>query len=706
MTDPIPHHRAGEPLPSADWNKSADRVTVLTPTSARARVVGAGSGISPVQLIPPHVDITEPPFNCVGDGTTDNTTSMAAAFAAAETEGKPVFIPKGTFLTDTINYRGQSIIGTHMEQCILRGKPSHDVLHLDPAFGQFTRSKGVWKDFTLEVDDTVDASATFTNRGGVGNAGFAVDFNDAAGTQPLNMIDWVFDHVAVKGKSAVNGGQNKSCGWYLQGQTIVQNHIKSATFSYLVYGWRDDYPQVNTGSSSISRDHITVDFLHFLRCANPWRQVNWSFGDVANVMFHGPGTVNAWEMKGVATGGLSAKFFGIHMTGIELAGATGTTIQTDTSCTDLTITNSSFSGNTAITWAGSHCTLEGIALGGTGGSALPMFTITGHRNRIGFIGTSAGTASYDLDTVRDLGVGNQVFVNAYTDSFATIQHRRESLVPDGRPSHLRDSASAALGIVSPMFVGANDLLVNPRTIRPVGVTEGTDFTYPFDAAADFRVALHIVSTGGNFFVNDGEINGRLGSRVGPWLPPGKVRVYIKAKVDTAGTQSWNLEAPSGTSKGSRTLTWTTSYTVQSFEADLTGVAIDTIVQFSAGVIGGGGSGPLDVAWVMFRPWAHDWPVELQAVSADNGDAAKTLVAGTDIEVQRWNTALTAARAVTLSTTNAYNGAKFRIVREATATGAFNLNVGTGPLKSLTAASTWAEVHFDGTAWRLTAAGNL
>jgi hypothetical protein len=93
------------------------------------------------------------------------------------------------------------------------------------------------------------------------------------------------------------------------------------------------------------------------------------------------------------------------------------------------------------------------------------------------------------------------------------------------------------------------------------------------------------------------------------------------------------------------------------------------------------------------------------VSADNGNAAKTIQARVDEETQRWNTTLTADRAVTLSTTGAYNGAKFRIVREAGATGAFNLNVGTGPLKALTV-SQWCEVEYDGSAWRLTAFGSL
>lgn len=92
----------------------------------------------------------------------------------------------------------------------------------------------------------------------------------------------------------------------------------------------------------------------------------------------------------------------------------------------------------------------------------------------------------------------------------------------------------------------------------------------------------------------------------------------------------------------------------------------------------------------------------RTVSADNGDAAKTLIAGRHETTQRWATNLTAARAVTLDAT-AWNGARFRIVR--TGGGAFNLDVGTGPLKSL-AANTWCDVEFDGTAWFLSAYGAL
>lgn len=92
------------------------------------------------------------------------------------------------------------------------------------------------------------------------------------------------------------------------------------------------------------------------------------------------------------------------------------------------------------------------------------------------------------------------------------------------------------------------------------------------------------------------------------------------------------------------------------------------------------------------------------VSADKGNAPATL-AVTSEPTSVWNTPLTADRAVTLSTTSAFNGAKLRIVRTAAATGAFNLNVGTGPLKAL-AVGTWCDVEYNGTAWALTAYGAL
>lgn len=85
------------------------------------------------------------------------------------------------------------------------------------------------------------------------------------------------------------------------------------------------------------------------------------------------------------------------------------------------------------------------------------------------------------------------------------------------------------------------------------------------------------------------------------------------------------------------------------------------------------------------------------------DAAFTLTPLASAEEQRHTGILTANRALTLSTTNAYVGARFRITR--TGGGAFTLDVGTGPLKSL-ATNTWGEFVYDGSAWYLAAHGML
>lgn len=83
------------------------------------------------------------------------------------------------------------------------------------------------------------------------------------------------------------------------------------------------------------------------------------------------------------------------------------------------------------------------------------------------------------------------------------------------------------------------------------------------------------------------------------------------------------------------------------------------------------------------------------------DAAFTLTPVTDAANIRHTGTLTADRTITLSTTNAYAGATFRVTR--TGSGAFNLSV--GGLKNL-ATNSWAEVVYDGSAWYLAAYGTL
>lgn len=95
-----------------------------------------------------------------------------------------------------------------------------------------------------------------------------------------------------------------------------------------------------------------------------------------------------------------------------------------------------------------------------------------------------------------------------------------------------------------------------------------------------------------------------------------------------------------------------------------------------------------------------------SVTADADNADVTLTYCKSSSTLIYHTPITANRAVTLSTTGAASGATFRVVRDANCTGAFNVNVGTGPLKSLTAAGQWCDVSYNGTSWILTASGSL
>ena len=87
-----------------------------------------------------------------------------------------------------------------------------------------------------------------------------------------------------------------------------------------------------------------------------------------------------------------------------------------------------------------------------------------------------------------------------------------------------------------------------------------------------------------------------------------------------------------------------------------------------------------------------------------GDASVSLEVGIDQSTQRFTTTLTVARTVTLTTTNAQNGDRFRISR--TAAGAFNLSSsGTFNNKAL-ATNEWMDYEFQGSGWYLTGFGSL
>lgn len=98
--------------------------------------------------------------------------------------------------------------------------------------------------------------------------------------------------------------------------------------------------------------------------------------------------------------------------------------------------------------------------------------------------------------------------------------------------------------------------------------------------------------------------------------------------------------------------------------------------------------------------SHSLPATLQrSVAADAGNAALTLTTWSP-RYQRFNTAITADRAVTLPSSGVKNGDWFSIYRTENATGAFNVNVGSGPLVALNAVKMGCIVRHNGSAWML------
>ena len=186
------------------------------------------------------------------------------------------------------------------------------------------------------------------------------------------------------------------------------------------------------------------------------------------------------------------------------------------------------------------------------------------------------------------------------------------------------------------------------------------------------------------------VAGKIGGASGPNVEVGDILICLTdgtASGDQA-TVGANWSIIQTNIDGALTTT-SIGVTVQGYDADLAAIAALTTTAYGRGLLTLSGAAALRA--------------QVNTYGVINADADVTLTVGTDAERIRHTGTLTADRSVTLAVAGAVAGAVFRITR--TGGGAFNLNIGTGPLKAL-ATNTWATFVYDGAAWYLAEYGAL
>lgn len=535
-------------------------------------------------------------YGAAGTGLVDDSDAIGEAFAEADAKDRPVFLV-GTFLTDPIVWKGQRILGASRTLSSLKGKPGEDVLITDTSLGQFAMQGTELQNLTIVVDDSLDVSGSL-DRDGAGNAGIAVPFPDGAAAIPPYIIDASIRDVAFVASSGDPvGGQNASCGVYEQ-LAGAQNLWERIAFRGLKFGWWQHYPTANVESVELGPDHTHLDTIKFYVCGTAMRLVDPNWWRLDNVFFHTCTTAfvtrNVQSLARSYTGNIDVGVMMIETAAVPLdIEGHGFTFS------NLWIANADPAD--PITIGADEVHIDQLASASEG--ANPSLVLDGDHITIDRFTTmdNAATRPFGRNLVQDNGEGNSVAVDWF---FGSGRGNTPAVIsPDSRRLHERDTVAMRGGHVDPMFTSGNDLLLSPRWIKPQGETEGVGYSYITDSAAPLGTALRVVAAGG-FFATDPDVMVPKSFYVGDYLPPTRLRVYICAKLATAGTQQWQLHA-GATLVGSATLNFNEGYTVQSFDADLTGEATGTALQISGFPPGGGGALPCDVGFIGFRPYQAD-----------------------------------------------------------------------------------------------------
>lgn len=539
-------------------------------------------------------------FGANGSGFGEDTVAFQKALDEANRRGSqiPLYIPPGDYLCDTLSgWNGQPWFGAGPSTRV-KTKPGKDWLQASAGVSTVNTQwgRGYIRDMKIIVDQSVDASAGF-DRGGVGNCAIAFDLSDnALAGVAWGPYFWDFTNLWIEGDGLTMGGANKTGGIFSRRMTY------GASFRLLyvwrvAYGYREDYPTVNTMSMPVANDHVHFQDCTFDGCGNGLRHVNGEFTTFENIQLLGC-TQTSFYIDAVASLGrdrsYSAKISRIHLEGPGAGvpfSLTGDRHKGDSISLDMTAGGGS---------ANFGCNLSGFDRLTVAPSGAGKLNLTGDGNDLAVI---ARTTADIVDT----GRGNNVEYLKLTTYVTSSDFR---IPKKGRSWTLgaRDADAVMTGQVEHAFYNSGlDLLVTPPDMYlAAGLAAVTA-----DPTAEFGSYYEGANPGGWYF---DQVGYQQSMTVGTFLPLGRCRVYFLASSpDAPCTQAINVKLTDNTYLGGVSCALTTSWQLFYVDIDFspyTGRNV-RIAANSASP-----AGRTRVAGILFRPWMKDALIETSITFAN------------------------------------------------------------------------------------------
>lgn len=529
-------------------------------------------------------------YGAVGNGIADDTVSLQRTLDATHLDGASVYFPTGHFLTGTLDYKGQSMFGDGVNNSRVVGKPSQDIFLLSASAPLYSRTSQHISDMEFFVDDTVDASASFPNRYGVGNACFAAVYEDADSALPLSWHNYAFSRVRFYGTTDMN--TRKTCGFW--SQRIVYNTVFDHCEFHTDYGFIIAAPNNLAVTNTFGGTYDA-----FSNDRNCFRQTWFVCRTMAFQHINGTGVrIDNMQVYG-GLNGVYIRYFPNNNQGpgqwaVDSLFVEGQTVQ------GLRIQGGGHSFRQLVFSPNSLSAAHGDLIIECDRSTFNdcVFFILGSYAGCKHLVLALGADQNHFrlcrlvpSVITDLAKGTHISAINWTDA---TRHPSEQIATKNKAVFNQPDGTGLLfgisgGIVSP---GIRDLFFQPSDISwgagPVTITKDSSLEFGEKATcADYIYFSYVPGRQLKFGID---------------IPRGRVKTWIKLKRSAAGSVSKALFLANGTvyaEYGNTQITYDDQWSVQGNEHDCSAAAVGDVCQLTFFCEGGGVT--TDIAWVAFQP---------------------------------------------------------------------------------------------------------